>query len=275
MENQQLFEITLLMAHYIHAVMKYPCLMENTARRDQHHQSVRINEYHTYPRYDVRYPLPGGAFLLILYTMDSRPSMLSALIGPSRNVSVYYCIGDISSNYNIGEVATTSFFNDYTPIDILGEVNINTCYNAEHYWIGYVPSSNYINYYLHGLVGDIDTNTVWGSAFDWHEYPNFNGAVPINMKRICDHFRWLSKYISKSRPMYDVLQMHLPNHSARVDGHLQNAKAGGRSWEVVINDFRQLLNFDNGSACLSHDGIGVMAQQMKVNHWNMPLQAIL
>ena len=68
-----------------------------------------------------------------------------------------------------------------------------------------------------------------------------------------------------------MLQSHLPHRSPQVQEHLQNVRRGGRTWEVVIRDFKKLLNLENvlmhdgefhGIATLSKDGLEVLARQI-------------
>lgn len=282
-------DITRLMSYYIHALLKSPRAngTENVTHRDHLRWEDRGKMY------DQRYPLPGGAFLVINYDISHgrhsiKPNLLSTLLGPSRRIDVYYCIGDISSRHN---PESSQCFDDYTPIDILGYTHLDNCYESNNYWDqGHdcLPSPYYIDFFLHALVGDYDDpeESEWGQTHhtvgthDWTwgeiftnatQNCDFDYIAPINKKRILDHFRILSKLNSKTKQQHDVMQMHLPHRSPQVQEHLQNVRRGGRSWEVVIRDFKKLLNLENitmhngefqGVATLSKDGLEMLARQM-------------
>lgn len=263
MEDNELFQITKLLAHYIHALMscdivKLPATMNSQSSQIQlPHEDDEYEEYY----YEVRHPLPKGAFLLIQYDLrlqKTAVSLMSALIGPSRVVNVYYCIGDISSKRKYSEFDGGKCFHDYTAVDLLGKVHINRCFDFHRgFWVDSVPRANYINYYLHGLVGRYHDDTEWGDAFDWNtRHEDFDSVIPLNKKRIFEHFSDLSRFVGGLiKPTHAVMQHHLPTSARLVHSQVRNVKSGGRTIKVMMRDFVSLLNKDEtGKATLSENG---------------------
>ena len=264
MEDNELFQITRILAHYIHALMscdivKLPAAMNSqTSQIQLPHADDSYADYY----YEIRHSLPKGAFLLIQYDLRLQKtaiSLMSALIGPSRDVNVYYCIGDISSKRKYSEFDGGKCFRDYTPIDLLGNVHINRCFDPHRgFWVDSVPRAHFINYYLHGLVGRYHDDTEWGDAFDWNtRHDDFDSVIPLNKKRIFEHFRDISRFVGDLiKPTHAVMQHHLPKSARLVNSQVRNVKsAGGRTIKVMMRDFVSLLRKDEtGKATLSENG---------------------
>ena len=117
---------------------------------------------------------------------------------------------------------------------------------------GWIPRAHFINYYLHGLVGRYHDDTEWGDAFDWNtRHENFDSVIPLNKKRIFEHFRDISRFVGDLiKPTHDVMQHHLPKSARLVHSQVRNVKSGGRTIKVMMRDFVKLLNKDKSTGVL-------------------------